>query len=225
MKINNYLIFTFIAILTLLCFSACSKKTEPKIARLLTYEQQVEILDESKNENVKNYLLQKYGDSTAVIYDSRGNIRMNYYGSGKMGMEYNFYNANKHINCAKWKNMDTIFYHDASINEFDLDSTSRKETLNGFSLIYYSKNPSDTNGIIQEFHFINDSLKVDASLYKNFKDISFNEIIFEAGLLPVKTIVTVEGIRISRTLIRMKNITDPRASYFELDPNLPAKKN
>lgn len=90
--------------------------------------------------------------------------------------------------------------------------------------MYYSQNPNDSNGIIQETHFINDSLNTNPALYQNFKDFSFNEILAESGLLPVKTVLTVEGIRISRNLIRTKNITEPRASYFDLNPDIPSRK-
>lgn len=224
MILNKQVKLTYIIALYIFCFVACSRKEEAKNSLLLTYEQEIEILDETKTESVKNYLLQKYGDSVGVIYDSRGNIRMNYYGSGEMGMEYNFYNAGKGINCAKWKNMDSIFYYDASVNEYQLDSTSRIETRNGFILTYYSQNPADSNGIIQESHFIHDSLKIDPYLYKNFKDFSFYEILAEAELLPIKTILTAEGIRISRNLVRSKNITEPRESYFDLDTEIPSRK-
>lgn len=204
--------------------TGCAQAFLEKDALQLTYDNSLEILDDSKPESVKNYLFQKYGDSLEIVYDKFGNIRMDYFGSGAKGMSHNFYNAEKHINCAKWKNIDTLFYYDASINEYHLDSTNRIDTPNGFILKYYSQNHADGFGIVQEAHYINDSLHIDPELYKNFKDFSFYEIQADAKLLPVKTILTLEGIRITRNLIRAKQIECPKETNFQLDPLIPSKK-
>lgn len=91
-----------------------------------------EILSDTIPKDIKDYLNQKYWDSVQITCDSRGNIRMDYFGSGASGMDYNIYNAKKHLMYAKWKNADTTYYYDTSINEYHLDSTQRVEEPNGF---------------------------------------------------------------------------------------------
>jgi len=206
---------TWYLILFVFGISACTQNNKLMNAKVLTYTTNVEILNDSFSQSVIDYFSQKYGDSVEVTYDSRGNIRMDYFGSGDMGMSYNFYNARLHQNYSKSKNLDTIYFYDTSINNYRLDSTERISNEHGFILKYYSQDPYDSTGIIQEFHFLYDSLIVNPELYKDFNDFSFCEIIADSKCLPIKTIVTNGGIRITRNLFRTRPIVNPNLSFFE----------
>jgi len=215
---------TALFVLITFCLTSCAQSNKSTNTRVLTFDTKLEILDDSKSESTKNYLNQKYGDSVNVTYDSRGNIRTDYLGSGEMGLIYNFYNSERRLSYTKWKNLDTLYYYDATINEYPLDSVKRNTTPNGFVLTYYSQNPYAEGDIIQEFHFLNDSLVVNAKLYKDFKDFSFGEIIADSKRLPIKTVSTVEGIRITRNLLRVEHIEDPKKSFFEPNTGIPLKE-
>jgi hypothetical protein len=197
---------TILSVLVLLVYlTSCGLKMKSNDTRILTYSIELEILSDTIPKDAKAYLNQKHGDSVQITYDSRGNIRMNYFGSGSSGMEYNIYNAQKHLMYAKWKNRDTTYYYNTIINEYHLDSTQRIEESNRFILKYYSQNPHANGNIIQEFQFINDSLIVNSKLYKDFKDFAFADIIKESKLLPIKTIMTTESIRLTKKTNKCEN--------------------
>ena len=149
---------------------------------------------------------------------------MNYFGIGKSGLSYNIYNAEKHILCAKWKNLDTTYYYNTLINEYTLDSTENVEQPNGFILKYFFHSSHTKDNYTQEFHFINDSLQVNPSLYKDFKDFFFADIIEESNSLPVKTIITSKDIKLTRRLVRTRTITDPKVSFFSFNKQIPLRK-
>ena len=210
-------------IISVILFS-CREKKGQTYARLLTYKVKLEILDESIPESGKEYLNQKYGDSVEIRYDRFGNIRLDHFGSGEMGMEYSFYNADRHKNYSKWKNFDTIYYYDTSINKFRLDSMIRINVPNGFLIRNYSDNPYDHRGIYQEFYFLNDSLTVNEDLYKGFNDFSFGEVIANSQSLPIKTTLIAEGVKTTRTLFRVQIIDDPNINLFTPDEKYPLKE-
>ena len=90
-------------------FTSCGQRGKVSTlsnAMILTYSIELEIMNDSMPEYTRDYLNQKYVDSVQITYDSRGNIRMDYFGSGKSGMDYNIYNAKKHLMYAKWKNRE-----------------------------------------------------------------------------------------------------------------------
>ncbi len=197
------------------------KETNP--ARVLTYATSLKINNDDLPDYLKEYLNQKYGDSLHIVYDASGNIRMNYFRSGESGIMYNIYNAEKHLLYARWKNIDTLYYYDASINEYILDSMNTVETANGSKVEYYSHHPEVNGPAIQEFYFVNDSLHVDPDLYIDFQDFFFHSIISQSRRLPVKTVIRSDDFTITRVLTHSRIITELKKSIFEDNGKFPLK--
>lgn len=214
----------FVSALLLATFTSFGQTKNSQEAMVLTYTTQVSMLNEDLPQSSKEYLNQKYGDSVQICYDTRGNIRMDYFGSGARGMEYNFYNSKNHLLYAKWKNLDTLYYYDANVNEYPLDSASREVIKKGFALRYYSHHSTINGVVLQEYHFLNDSLQVNAELYKDFKDMLFADLIEESQSLPIKTIIASGDIQITRELIGVIKMKNPKKSFFRRDKNLPIKE-
>ncbi|NVK65866.1 MAG: hypothetical protein HWE22_14830 [Flavobacteriales bacterium] len=199
-------------------------QTENKFARVLTYATTLEIVNDDLPAYAKDYLNQKYGDSLHVVYDTLGNIRMNYFRSGKNGIAYYFYNATNHTMYARWKGIDTLYYYDASVNDYTLDSMKTSKTIDGSKIECYSHNPEVNGAAIQEFYFVEDSMYVNPDLYADFKDFFFHSIISESRKLPVKTVIKSNDIIIRRVLTNSRIIANPKKSLFEDNGKLPLKK-
>lgn len=193
-------------------------------AKLLTYTVDLDIISDTMPESLKFFLNQKYGDTLEMIYDSHGNIRMDYYYSGEYGLRYAIYNAKKHTMYLKYRMSDTVYFFDTSINTYILDSTKRELISGGFALKYFSHGPELQGGAIQEYQFADKSLTVKPKLYKDFKDFFFVDILGESQLIPTEWTIKSNAFMMTRSLAYYKTIKNPKKSEFMPDKKLPLKK-
>lgn len=211
----------FFALLFLAASCTISNKKEQSY--LLTYSADVLIISDTVDEAFRNYLRNKNGDSIRVIYDHRGNIRMNYYGTGDYGFQYNMFNAKEKRLYAKFNNRDTLYYFNTAVNSYPEDSIVKSKSSLSITVKCYSIDKSKNQQILQKFQFIKDSLVVDTKLYEGFQDLSFGKIIAKGGRLPIKSTETTSLTKFTKQLIRVKTTDSPDESYFKPNESLPLK--
>lgn len=219
MVLKKYLISIFLLAFLSGTTLAQSKRNFP--ARELTYKVSIEILSDTLNEYVRDYLHQKYGDSVVCTYDTRGNIRMDHYGGGENSTEHTLFDASKSTIYAKFSNSDTIYFYSTLLNEFAVDSIQRETSETGLELTYVSRSLETGDLITQRYSFAKDSLEVNPLLYKMYNDLSFSEIILESGALPINLAIETTIRRLTRRLIRVRTIKNPKKSFFLPDSRIP----
>lgn len=211
--------------------SSCDKKEEKISVDSLTYSVNVEILSDSLTEGWKEYLLQKFGDSITFLMFPNGSIWFEYYGSGERGYDYQFYDANKAQFNAKWKNIDTIYYYSTKENILNLKSKSTPidTMLHGVKtkrgcFTGNDKTLETDYTVRQMFYYIEDSLKTDSKLYKDFKDFFFSDYLTHAKALFTYKVTDFPEYRLIYKLIDFKPGIKIEPSKYLLPDNLPRRE-
>lgn len=211
-------------IVCIILLSACKEIKNQSFTGMLTYSVKVEILNDSIPSYAKKYLNQKYGDSVEMTYDANGSIRMQYFGSGGFGYEYQIYDNNSKTVYSKWKGLDTLYFYRVTKNPLSLISMEKK--IEGEQILINLKSFDTISGMKanQKFYFIKDSLNVDPNLYKGYNDFFRFKILNESKHHPIKTELESDDLRLTRSLISVNQMKNVGNEFFKIPKDLPRKK-
>ncbi len=176
--------------------------------RTLTYEMGVEIVSDTLNPRVKEYLLQKFGDSLVMSLDDLGNIRFDYYGSGGSGYDYSIYNVESNHYYTKWKSLDTAYHYNVGMNTLQLDEVKhlKKKKVNGVKCEVVEFQAHDKTFprfyVNQVFYYNPDSLKVDIEQYEMLKEYFFYDYLKITNCMYFKKVIKMPDYNLTYTFLR-----------------------
>lgn len=174
----------------------------------------------------REYLQQKFGDSVAMSFREDGSIRWDYYGKGKVGLEYALFDHSSNLYYTKWKGIDSLYYYDFGKNALLLEEKKSiaDTVIDGISCrsLVYQCFASDVSGVpIKHTLFYNaDTLQLDKKKYAGWKDFFMDDFFNESGTFYLARVLEQPGHRLFQRLVA--NYTsyamDPKA--FEVPKNI-----
>ena len=223
---HSYLPFLFIFSIM---FSCADLNTQSK-ATILTYDLKLEITSDTLPEPFSDYLFQKFGDRLRMTFDSLGNIRMDYFGSGDYGYDYQIYDHASNQLYGKWKNLDTLYYYGVSENILELTSKNqlRDSVINGVKCraIQYNAvhktNPNDRAN--QTFFYRPDTLRIDYKKLLQHKEFFYSDYLDHARVMYLKKITEMSGYSLTYTLTAHNENVWVNSDLFSIPNHLPQKE-
>lgn len=191
----------------------------------ITYKVTTRLKDE--NNQHKEYLLNKYGDSLKIHFASDGSFKREYFGSKNLGFDWQVYDAASNNYYAKWKTIDTIYYYSCfdlftELRTIEEGATATILNKSCKSVIVSTYDPIGKESLVIAYYYSGEP-SILPNTYAQFKEGYINQVYeksrshilkYEMDLL--YSFITIEAIRIEPG--------KPNASIFELPNSIPMKK-
>lgn len=226
---KNYISILIFTTYLITCFSCSQEDTKENITSLV-YKLDIEVISDTINPAVSEYLLQKHGDSLIMSINGEGSIRFDFIGSGKNGYDFNLFDINTNQYYGKWKHIDTLYYYDVSHNILKL---VERKSLDNQIVNSINCQVLEFKGVDEEhpsyyvnqtFYFNSDTLEVKSEKYRRYKEFFFDEYLLASNSFYVKKVIEMPEYRLTYTLINNYKNRSMKQTEFNPPKNIPLKE-
>jgi len=207
----------------LICLSSCSKENNEAFEGVIKYEISIEF---KKKLPYEDYLKQKYGGTMELFISKTGDYKQVYNQSGAMGFDFVQFTQESNEISVKYRNLDTLYWYNASENVLDLISYSagNPETILGSnckSIVIKSFDSKGDLKIVQTYVYDN-SIPINPNLYKDHNDAYYSRITYQTKSHYMKLIMDYGDFVVTKTVINIQRKTVDK-ELFKLPSNIPKK--